>query len=53
MQPQREEILAAPLDYSDFELTVPDGPGLGIELDEDRVAFFVRNGPRRTISVVG
>lgn len=46
-----EEILATPLDYSDFELTVPNGPGLGIELDEDRVAFFSRHGMRKTISV--
>lgn len=44
-----EEILRAPLDYSDFELTVPGGPGLGLELDEDRVAFFARDGlARRT-----
>lgn len=46
-----EDILATPLDYSDFELTVPDAPGLGIELDEDRVAFFTRNAPRKTISL--
>ena len=46
-----EEILRTPLDYSDFELTVPAGPGLGIELDEDRVAFLSRNGLRKTISV--
>lgn len=46
-----EEILATPLDYSDFELTVPDGPGLGIELDEDRLKFFARDGLRKTISV--
>ena len=39
-----EEILAKPLDYSDFELTVPDGPGLGIELDEDKVRRFTRDG---------
>lgn len=39
-----EEILQDPLDYSDFELTVPTGPGLGIALDEDRVAFFARDG---------
>ncbi|CAB3773682.1 muconate cycloisomerase [Burkholderia sp. MSh2] len=39
-----EEILARPLDYSDFELTVPTGPGLGIELDEDRVRHFMRDG---------
>lgn len=39
-----EEILQTPLDYSDFALTVPHGPGLGIALDEDRVAFFARDG---------
>lgn len=39
-----EEILATPLDYSDFELTVPNGPGLGIELDEAKVARFTRDG---------
>ncbi|QRM57856.1 muconate/chloromuconate family cycloisomerase [Sinorhizobium sp. BG8] len=46
-----EEILTTPLNYSDFELTVPNGPGLGIELDEDRVAFFIRNGARKSISI--
>lgn len=39
-----EEILKTPLDYSDFELTVPDGPGLGIELDDDKVRRFTRDG---------
>lgn len=42
-----EEILATPLEYSDFSLTVPDGPGLGITLDHDRVAFFARDGFHR------
>ncbi|MDO5633206.1 MAG: muconate/chloromuconate family cycloisomerase [Paracoccus sp. (in: a-proteobacteria)] len=37
-----EEILQTPLDYSDFHLTVPDGPGLGLDLDDDRVAHFAR-----------
>lgn len=46
-----EEILAMPLDYSDFELTIPDGPGLGITLDEDRVRFFQRDGLRKTVSL--
>lgn len=41
-----EEILVQPLDYTDFHLTVPDGPGLGITLDQDRVRFFQRGGPR-------
>ncbi|QAA98392.1 MULTISPECIES: muconate/chloromuconate family cycloisomerase [Agrobacterium tumefaciens complex] len=42
-----EEILLQPLDYSNFELTIPNGPGLGIELDEERVAFFTRSGLNR------
>ncbi len=46
-----EEILAEPLDYADFGLKVPDGPGLGIALDDDRVAFLRRDNPRRTISL--
>ena len=46
-----EEILTEPLDYSDFELTVPAGPGLGLSLDEDRLAFFARDGLRKTISL--
>lgn len=48
-----EDILTQPLDYSDFHLTVPDGPGLGVPLDPDRVAFFARDGIRKTISLPG
>ncbi|CAL8481301.1 protein of unknown function (plasmid) [Caballeronia sp. S22] len=44
-----EEILTKPLDYSDFELTVPDGPGLGIELDEATVKRFTRDGLKKVI----
>lgn len=40
---QTEEILAEPLRYADFALAVPTGPGLGIALDEDRIAFFRRD----------
>src|SRR5690606_21510404 len=39
-----EEILTQPLDYSDFALTVPRGPGLGIELDEAKIKHFTRDG---------
>ena len=46
-----EEILAEPLDYSDFQLTVPAGPGLGITLDEERVQFFRRDRATRTVSL--
>ncbi len=48
-----EEILREPLDYSDFELSVPNGPGLGLELDEDRVAFFARDGLARKSTPAG
>lgn len=48
-----EEILAEPLEYGEFELTVPAGPGLGVALDEDRLAFFARDGIRKTISLPG
>ena len=41
-----EEILAEPLHYADFALRVPDGPGLGVTLDMDRVAFFRRDAVR-------
>jgi muconate cycloisomerase len=43
-----EELLAQPLDYSDFGMAVPTGPGLGIILDPDAVAAFRRDRPGRT-----
>jgi muconate cycloisomerase len=39
-----EEILETPLDYSDFSLAVPAGPGLGIALDQDKLSSFTRDG---------
>ena len=42
-----EEILEEPLDYRDFELTVPGSPGLGIALDEEKLAFLRRDAPSR------
>lgn len=46
-----EEILQTPLVYRDFELEIPAGPGLGITLDEARIARFSRSGLHRTISL--
>lgn len=45
------DIFAEPLDYSDFEMTVPGGPCLDLSLDEDRVTFFASDGLRKTISL--
>jgi muconate cycloisomerase len=44
-----EEILSTPLDYSDFHLAIPATPGLGIQLDEERVMHFRRDRPRTTV----
>ena len=44
------ELMTEPLQYQDFELAVPTGAGLGIELDDDRLRFFQRDGERRSIS---
>ena len=46
-----EEILETPLIYNDFALTVPEGPGLGVALDEDRVASMRRDASKPTISI--
>lgn len=43
-----EDILAEPLDYSDFALTVPTGPGLGLVLDEAKIRRFARHGLTKT-----
>ncbi len=47
-----EEILTEPLDYSEFSLKIPDGPGLGIVLDEARLNRFRRDGAQRSVHVV-
>lgn len=35
-----EEILKDPLQYKNFELAIPSTPGLGVELDEDKLDKF-------------
>ena len=44
-----EDILTGPLEYSDFSLRVPDGPGLGVSLDEDKLSFFRRDRETRRV----
>ncbi len=46
-----EEILEEPLDYRDCSLGVPDKPGLGISLDEERIAFLRRDKTRQVVSL--
>ena len=37
-----QELLTEPLRYRDFTLQVPTGPGLGIEIDRDKLARLRR-----------
>lgn len=39
----REELATTPLRYENGELHLPDGPGLGVELDPDAVRAFTRS----------
>jgi muconate cycloisomerase len=43
-----EELLVEPLRYGDFALQVPNGPGLGISLDKDKLDFFRRDRAARS-----
>ena len=47
-----EELLAEPLDYRDFSLGVPAGPGLGVMLDTDKIRFFSRDRTKPVLHVV-
>lgn len=38
-----EDIVTEPLQYRDFHLHVPATPGLGLVIDEERLAFFRRD----------
>jgi muconate cycloisomerase len=47
-----EEILEAPLEYGEFSLRVPTGPGLGIALDESRLGRFRRDRAERSVHLL-
>lgn len=36
------DLVKTPIEYRDFEVCVPDGPGLGVEIDQDKVREFSR-----------
>jgi L-alanine-DL-glutamate epimerase-like enolase superfamily enzyme len=37
-----EDLVIAPLRFDEFEICVPDGPDLGVQIDEDKVRGFAR-----------
>ncbi|QPI64050.1 muconate/chloromuconate family cycloisomerase [Vreelandella venusta] len=38
----KDDIVVKPLNYHDFGVDLPTGPGLGITLDEDKVTYYSR-----------
>jgi len=38
-----DDIIREPFHYEKGSLRVPDGPGLGVELDEERLALYRSN----------
>lgn len=39
----KDDIVANPPRYADFDMHLPEGPGLGLEIDEDKLAFYQRD----------
>lgn len=40
-----DDIVADPIEYRDFSLVIPSQPGIGVTLDDDKVAHFRRDRP--------
>lgn len=40
----KDEILAEPIKYRDFCVELPDGPGIAVDLDPDKVEYYRREG---------
>ncbi|HEY3590167.1 MAG TPA: muconate/chloromuconate family cycloisomerase [Buttiauxella sp.] len=38
----KDDIVVRPLEFSHGHVTLPHGPGLGIEIDEDKLKFYTR-----------
>lgn len=41
-----DDFLTTPLRYEEFTLVVPDGPGIGVDIDPDRLDVLRRDRPR-------
>lgn len=48
-----DEILANPITYRDFCVEIPNGPGIGVALDPDKINFFRRDGGMTMAAVAG
>ncbi len=39
----KDDVVTARPHYRDFDLHIPEGPGLGLQIDEDKLAFYRRD----------
>jgi len=39
----KDDVVTARPQYRDFDLHLPDGPGLGLQIDEEKLAFYRRD----------
>ncbi len=47
----KDDVITHSLDYRDFELHLPQLPGLGVQLDADKLAFYRRDRASLTVAV--
>ncbi len=38
----KDDVVTAPLRFADGQVSLPSGPGLGIDIDEDKLRFYRR-----------
>lgn len=38
----KDDIVVRPLDYRDGQVSLPEGPGLGVEIDQDKLLHYAR-----------
>ena len=46
-----DDVVVQRPEYRDFELRLPQAPGLGVQLDADKLAFFRRDRASHTVAV--
>ena len=38
----KDDIVVTPLTFGQGQVTLPQGPGLGVEIDDDKLRFYAR-----------
>lgn len=39
----KDDVVTQPLSFSDGQVTLPQGPGLGVEIDEEKLRYYARH----------